>query len=134
MQSEPVSVRVNLLLPRQTIEAYDRRAANRNQSLESEISTTLRESEEWTSKQPIYLSDQERMRLEKVLARNLSNSRQLVDAIEKLGRIRLPTGVQINLSETAIARLKSRCPRREHFSLFLERTVRNLLEQYVGLR
>ena len=134
MQTDPVSLRVSLSLPPQTIAAYEHRAVRRSRSLESEIATTLQETQQWISDQPLYISDSERKALEKALGRNLGNSRALVEAVEKLGRVRLPVGAQINLQEPVIARLQSRCPRQEKFSLFLERTMRNLLEQYVGLR
>ncbi len=131
--AEPVSLRVKLTLPEQVIAYYEERARATGISLETLLARRLTDTMEQNAQRPIYLNDTDRTALEKQLGHNLGSPRQLIDAVAKLGRIRVGP-IAVNLKEALVARLQSRCPRNQKFENFLEQTIVAVLEQFTGLR
>lgn len=131
--AEPISLRVKLSLPEDILQQYELRARATGMSLERLLANRLTDTVNQTSQRPIYLTDADRMALESQLSRNLGNAPQLIEAVGKLAKIKIGPAT-LNMKESLVARLRSRCPRNEDFGDFLERTLLRCLEEFAGLR
>ena len=81
---------------------------------------------------PLHISDDQRRRLEAALGKNFSHAHELVAMVERSMTIQVGE-TQVPLTPYLLDRLKSRCfglP----FDKFIERTVKQALEEFCGLR
>lgn len=127
------SLRVKLDMPENIVAGYEQMARSMGLTLERLLAKKLTETIGQTSQRPIYISDAERIELEKMLGHNLGSAKALVGEVGKLARVRI-AGVDIALTETLLMRLRSRCPRMEPFEAYLERNMVALLEQFTQMR
>ncbi len=80
----------------------------------------------------IVVSPDDRQRIEKALGVNLSTSKELADRVERAMTVAVD-GLTVQLSPYLLDRLKSRAIRVE-WEPFIQKTVKRLLEEYVGIR
>lgn len=127
-----VTLRTALQIPASVLAAYEEEAKARGSSLESLISSRLQAAVNFTSTKPLYLTDSDRSRLERLLRRNFTSPHQLIEAIEAL--ITVSVGdVEVPLSPTLLQRLKSRCFGKTLEQFVVERTLIGL-EEFTGMR
>lgn len=131
--TESTSLRVKLKLSDEILAEYERKASDMGISLDTLVSRKLSESAKWNAQIPLYLSDDDRKTLEKILGHNFNSTTTLIDSVRRLALIKIEH-VPITLREEVLARLRSRCPRAEPVENYIERTLTMLLEQFVGLR
>lgn len=115
-----------------TAEAYLRTADERGVSVEQVITERLAAAREFTSTKPIYLSDEQRQRLEALFKRNFSDPERVTTAIENLARVRVG-GAIVDLSQDLLDKLQTRAIGISLKDLIKQEVV-VALEQYVGMR
>jgi hypothetical protein len=120
-------VSLKLSLPSEMIESYEKQGP-----LEKVISDRLQAAVDFTSKKPLYITDTQRARLDRLFGRNFSSSDDLVRAIEKALTVRIEE-VPVHLNPVLLTRLRSRCFGKP-FERFLEEQTVKGLEEYCGLR
>lgn len=123
--------RVNL--PTEIADIYEKQSVLRNTSTEDLIAERLQKSVNHTSEKPLYLSDEQRQKLEAVLERNLHRPKDLVEAVVHVVGIRVEN-VKVLLSPDVIERLRSRHFTDEPFDAWLAAKVREWAESEAGLR
>lgn len=120
-------------LPSEVAENYEKQATVECIPVEEWIGRRLASAVHHTSTKPLYVSDEQRQKLEVVLGRNLHRPKDLVEAVERLGQIRVEN-VKVLLSPDVMERLKSRHFTDEPFDVWLAAKVREWAEQEAGLR
>lgn len=122
-----MKISVKLDLPQEVLEAYEKEGP-----VERVLADRLVASVAHTSKHPLYISDYQRSRLEKMFARNFSSVDEFVKTVERALSVRIE-GMPINLSPTLLTRLRSRCFGKPFEKFLEEETVRGL-EEFAGMR
>lgn len=128
----PASLRVKLDLPEGVLSAYERQADEYGVTIEEILASRLADCVQHTSVKPLYVTDEERQKLEAALRRNISTVAQLVSEVQKASSINVE-GVSVKLSPALRQRLRSR-NFSQPFDQFLSTLIVQSLEQYVGLR
>jgi hypothetical protein len=123
-----MQVSVKLTLPDETYTAYEAL----KQPIEKVFADRLVNCVDFTSKKPLYITDYQRQRLDRLFGRNFASTDELLRAIEKALSVRIE-GIPINLNPTLLTRLRSRCFGKT-FEKFLEELTVQGLEEYAGMR
>ena len=123
-----MQVSVKLTLPDEVVAAYE----SAKQPLDKVLAERLTACVDFTSKKPLYITDYQRQKLDRLFGRNFSNTDELLRAIEKALSVRIE-GIPINLNPVLLARLRSRCFGKT-FEKFLEEQTVQGLEEFAGMR
>lgn len=118
---------VKLDLPKEVYDAYESQGP-----LEKVLATRLIQSVDHTSKKPIYIPDDIRQRLDKILGRNLSGPEDLLHAVEQIVCISI-SDVKVPLHPTLLKRLRTRCFGMQFEDFLADQTVKSL-EEFAGMR
>ena len=133
MPSAPAEYVVRLPLPESLIAAYEKEAEAAGKTLDEFLANHLRKTKALAGQQkPLILTDATRQRIEAALAKGFSDGAQLADSCEKLTALNI-AGVQVNLTQLTVERLRTRVYGTT-FELFVQDTVKRLIETEVGLR
>src|SRR5689334_13898957 len=116
---EHTLLHARIKLPDSVLEAYENQARASGRSLEEFLSIKLADTVNQTSVGPIYVNDDQRKKLERILKTNFRSAEALVGAVERLSRVKVGQ-TQVPLDATLNERLRSRCPRQEPFDRWLE--------------
>jgi len=125
-------VSLKLELADEVLTEYERQADG-HKPLDQLLVDRLAESVHHTSKRPLYLSDEQRAEIEKLLGRNLYRPKDLVDAVKRLGLVRVEN-VQVHFEPVLMERLKSRHFSDLPFDAWLTQQVIQWAEQFAGMR
>lgn len=120
-------------LPGKTIDAYQADADRLGKSLEYVLIDRLTACRGHTSSRPLYIDDDQRRRLEKLLGKNFLSPDKLIAAIEQCVTLSV-ADCDIELPATLLPRLKSRCFGGQSLKEVVSREVVLALERFVGLR
>lgn len=126
----PTTLRITL--PAGVLAEYETQAAALNVAVEDLISVRLLACADHTSAKPLYFSDAQRQQLESILGKNLKSTGDALDQIRSAMSVRLEK-VVISLKMNLLHKLKSRCLGMP-WEKFLEETIVQQLERYVGIR
>jgi|SRR6185437_5384498 len=126
------TLHISVPLDEKVIEQYRREARDYGTSLEEVIAHRLASCASHSATRPIYFDDQERQVLEKLISRNITNPKQVIQVVEKLLTMRI-NSMSITLKPDVLSRLRTRHNAGE-FSQWLTQQIHVLLEQFVGLR
>jgi|WetSurMetagenome_2_1015567.scaffolds.fasta_scaffold04523_4 hypothetical protein len=118
---------IKLDLPDEVVKQYELRG-----SLEKVLSDQLTKCVNYTSTKPLYLTDIQRRRLDRLFGKNLKDPEELVHMMERYVTARIGD-VDIQLSPALLTRLKTRCFGKP-FEQFLAERATIGLEEYCGLR
>jgi hypothetical protein len=121
------TVTVKLNLQESTLAEYEKRG-----SLDKVLSDHLTSTLNFTSTKPLYFTDTQRKRMDRLFGRNFKSSEDLIMQIEKYITARIGE-VDIQLQPSLLARLKTRCFGKP-FETFLAERIIIGLEEYTGMR
>ena len=127
-----MSENVRIPLPDSILGTYEKQAASQGIELTNILSDRLVKTVKQTDTKPLYVTDQQRQALERILGRNLPNPQALVSSVEQLALVQVGD-TSITLPTDLLKRIKSRCfkmPIKE----VLQREITIALERFVGLR
>lgn len=115
-----------------TAKAYEKQAKATGVPLEELLSQRLTSCEKYTSEKPLYVTDEQRRVLEKVIGKNLNSPTQLVTEVQDAVMLRV-SGTIVNLGTPLLKRIKSRA---HHVTVkeLIQTQVKRDLEAFVGLR
>lgn len=119
-------------LPEAIVSKYERQAKYAKKSLEEMLSKRLISCVQHSSEKPIYISDERRQTIERLLRRNLDNSMQLIEAIERLVDVDVG-GTKIDIPPQVLERVKTRTFGRPYRQVLSEEVVTSL-ERFTGMR
>jgi hypothetical protein len=121
-----------LRLPEPLYDKLSLRATKFGRTVEEEIALRLRDTQDYTSIQPIYLTDEDRAALTQIAGKMIRTAADLMTWASQLTTLHVE-GVDVPLTQTLVTRLKSRqfgVTWPEH----VRRTVTECLEQFCGMR
>jgi hypothetical protein len=118
---------IKLDLPDNILAQYEKRGP-----IERVIASQLVKCADHTSSKPIYLTDTQRKRLERLFGKNFASSDELVHMMERYVTARIGE-VDVQLPPALLTRLKTRCFGKPFEQFLAERTVIGL-EEYAGMR
>ena len=125
-------VKREITLPEDVYDKYAERAAKAGVSVESELVKRLVRCCEHTDPAPLYLTSEQRNRLNIISGSLIDNSESLINWALRLSRIKV-SGVEITLDERLLSRIDSR-----KFGATLSETIKRMvvegLEEKVGMR
>lgn len=116
-----VAIRLNIRP--EVIEAYESQAAAQGKFVEDVLEERLASCVAYTADKPLYVTDEQRRRIEVALDKNIHTPEQLVDIVLKLVTLNV-AGVDIPLSDYVMQRLETRT-----FGNSFEDTVREVVLQ-----
>lgn len=119
-------------LPEEIVAKYERQAKKQKVPLEELLSDRLKTAVSYTSSKPIYLSDDYRQTVEKLLKRNIDGPGNLIKALERLVDVKVGK-TTIDIPPRVLERVKTRCFGKPFDQVLSEQVVLGL-EQFVGLR
>ena len=124
---------VRLALPETLIATYEKEAERAGRPLDEFLAQHLRKTKALLAQtKPLIVTDADRQRIEAALAKGFNDGSQLADSCEHLTSINI-SGVQVNLTEQCVERLRSRAYGMT-FEEFVRTTTQRLIEVEVGLR
>jgi hypothetical protein len=110
-------------------ESYEITAARTGKTIEAVMSETLTRYAGLDSAKPVILTDLER---QAIVGKNITTGSDVVRIVTRAVSISV-NECEIPLSQYLLDRLKSRCIGMD-FDAFLRKTIKNLLEEFAGLR
>ena len=126
------SIRLKLELPQRVLETYERQAEECGVPLEDLIAARLCDSVQHTSTKPIYLTDEDRRRLDFLFGLNLNTAADVIKQVQTLCTMRVDN-VRVNLDQHIRKRLTTRhLDRGITYDEHVARIVKKLLAEYVG--
>ena len=120
-------------LPVNILEIYRNRSRAEQLTLNQILSKQLIATVEENSQKAIYIDDDNRVRLDKVLGQNFSSATELVNFIEQKLSFKIDENISILIKPALMYRLKCR-HLRGTWAEFLQKTLTELLEQFTGIR
>jgi hypothetical protein len=123
---------IRIALSEETLQLLDEQATKANLAVEEFISRKLPQIQQSNSEKPITLTDEERRRIERLVARNISTGEELIKVVERALSVSMD-GLTIELTPFLLDRLKSRCIGMA-FPEFMKRTIQRCLEEFAGMR
>jgi hypothetical protein len=124
--------RVTITIPDQLADKYNERALKAGTTLEAEIATRLARCSEHTDPAPLYLTSEQRNRINIISGALIDSPESLINWALRLSRIKVQ-GVEITLDERLLSRIDSR-----RFGNTLAATIKRMvvegLEEKVGMR
>jgi hypothetical protein len=114
------------------LQEYEIVAARKGKPVEQVMSETLTRFASFESVKPIILTDEERRTVESSIGRNITTSTELVRAVTRAMSVSVE-GISVPLGQFLLDRLTTRCIGAD-FEPFIRKTVKELLEGYVGIR
>jgi hypothetical protein len=114
-------VQLRIELDEKLVQAYERQSDQR-----------LADCQTHNAQKPIYINDDYRRTIEKLLGVNLNTPRQLIESIERLVYVDV-SGTTIRLPPPVLERLRSRCFGRSLKEVVQEQVVEGL-EEFAGMR
>jgi hypothetical protein len=100
--------------------------------LDKVVTKRLLHAADFTSEKPLYITDVQRRRLDRLFGCNISSPEALIHLMEKYVTARIGE-VDVTLSPVLLSRLKTRCFGKP-FETFLSDLIVRGLEEYVGMR
>jgi hypothetical protein len=123
--------RITLSLPDKIASQYDSQTS-KGQTVEDLMADRLKQAVKWGGKKPIFLTDEHRKAVERLVGKNLSTAHQLVMAVERLATLKIGE-VHVDLPTQLADRIATRAVRRPVQDVIREQVTQGL-EQFVGLR
>lgn len=120
-------------LPEKTVAAYQADADRLGKSLEYVLIDRLTACRDHTSSRPLYIDDDQRRRLEKLLGKNFMSPDKLIVAIEQCVTLSV-ADCEVELPAALLPRLKTRCFGGQPLKEVVSRETVLALERFVGLR
>ncbi len=118
---------IKLDIPDDVLKVYELRGP-----LEKVLSEQLIKCVHHTSFKPIYLTDTNRKRLERLFGKNFKDPEDLIHVMERYVTARIGD-VDVQLSPALLTRLKTRCFGKPFEQFLAERAIYGL-EEYAGMR
>jgi hypothetical protein len=130
--SAPVKVKTQLVLPEALYDKYAERATKAGHTPEAEMTVRLARCAEHTDPAPLYLTSEQRNRLNIISGSLIDSSEALINWAHRLSRLKV-SGIEITLDERLLSRIDSR-----RFGATLAERITKMvidgLEQQVGMR
>ncbi len=125
-------VKLTLTLPEALYDKYAERATKVGHSAEAEITQRLVKCAEHTDPAPLYVTSEQRNRLNIISGALIDTAESLINWAHRLSRLKV-AGVEITLDERLLSRIDSR-----RFGSTLKETITRMviegLEEKVGMR
>ncbi len=118
---------VKLDLPDNVLKKYELRGP-----IDKVLSETLTDCVNFTSTKPIYITDTQRKRLERLFGKNFKDADELIHMMERYVTARIGD-VDVQLPPQLLTRLKTRCFGKPFEQFLVERVIEGL-ELYAGMR
>ena len=128
-----VELRVSILLPPPVRTAYEAEAKEYGVGLEELLSSRLRECVDYNATKPLYFNDQQRRELETILGRNVDKPASVLAVLRNNLTVTI-NGLNFTFAPNLLERLRTRAPKAADFKTWLQGTLTQLAEGYVGLR
>lgn len=128
-----VSTLYRIELPENVAEGYEREADARNLPVELILAERLIRTSAYNATKPLYIDDAARQELERLLSRNFNKPKDLIREITKLVTVKVGN-VQVHLDQDILYRMKGRHFSDLSFDDWMAQQIRELIEQFVGMR
>ena len=102
------------------------------QTVDQLAADRLAETADFNALKPIYINDDHRQQLDRVLGRNHTTPEELLHSVTRLSAVSV-AGVQVDLHPRLLTRLRSRCFGKP-FPKFLADLIMEELERFAGMR
>jgi hypothetical protein len=124
-------VQLRIELDEKLVQAYEQQS-DRRKKIETVLAERLVNCQTHNSQKPIYINDDYRRTIEKLLGVNLNTPRQLIEALELIVYVDV-SGTTIRLPPPVLERIRSRCFGRPLKEVVQEQVIEGL-EEFAGMR
>ena len=126
-----MSIRLTVHLDEEVARKFEDRAASLGMSLETYMAAHLAMCADYTSEKPLYLTDENRRELERLLGRNFDTAEDFMIFMRRMHLVDV-ADTKVSLDQPLLQLLQRSCGAKD-FKPWITHQVRWMLQHYMGM-